>query len=140
MAFDHHLEFLRHKIMNIRNALCTLHHPAFHQPVQIIHPERIDSEGNILFRFERHSQDKLSLINKPFDVDFIFYRKGMPYYLKINAQATLDASDGNWSRYLVKAKIGKAEYAESRWLGKRTNFFSQMRTKIASLAASIFIW
>jgi hypothetical protein len=148
MKNDFNLAFLRNKIEETRTALCTFHHPAFPNQSYIIQSTGVDDDGCIAFNF----LDSLSTISrfdlKSFAVKFLYYKKGLGYYLNIEALANiimpynipdgerifLNTEDGT---IIIKAKILSAEYNEGKREFSHGRQFS-VKKKLAQIAAGLF--
>ena len=146
MKSGYNLEFLKTKIEKTGTALCTMHLPGLSSNSFIIHTTSVDRDGIIKFRLidslPKTTKEDLS----SFGLRLFYYKKGLGYYLNIEALATAshnnpekdnEEPDENW--LFVKAKILSAEYRENfQSTDNHTGFLHSLRKKINQVAAGIF--
>lgn len=147
MKTDYHLEFLRNKIEQTGTALCNLYLPGFTSTSYIIQTHSVDTEGNIRFSLIDSIPNTSRADLDSFPVRLFYYKKGLGYYLNVEAQASAthpasgDSEKTTDENMLtVKARILSAEYNECPRIGKNysRNIFDSFRKKVSQVAAGIF--
>lgn len=130
MVSDIPLDFLRDRIHEIRSALFANNsNEAFKLPTCIITALNIDSEGNLCFFIPRPEM-YIDEYDKEFPASLDFFRKGIPYFVKVFGQAHIVTDLGEVHAYmglpgtvdiaslakllLVKVKIEHTEYFEAK--------------------------
>lgn len=130
MVSDIPLDFLRDRIHEIRSALFANNsNEAFKLPTCIITALNIDSEGNLCF-FIHRPEMYIDEYDLEFPASLDFFRKGIPYFLKVFGVARIIRDPGEVQAYmglpdqvniaslakllLVKVKIERTEYFEAK--------------------------
>lgn len=145
MKKDYNLEFIKSKIQQTGTALCNLHLPGISDTSYIIHTNSVDDEGNINFSLADTFPNSIKQDLDSFGIRLFYYRKGLGYFMNIEAAATAtqslihDGTRGNEDEKVlsVKARILAAEYSESNKNYKTTGpgFMRSFRQKIMHMAA-----
>ena len=147
MKNDYNLEFLRNKIEQAGTALCSLYLPGCTDTSYIIHTESVDEDGHINFNLVDSLPNIASQYLKSFGIKLLYYKKGLGFYLNIQAAATaipvITNENSTVNKKLnVKPKILSAEYHEGvkdiKMQQQYHGFMHSFRKKISQVAAGIF--
>ncbi|GAC1423552.1 MAG: hypothetical protein NVS1B13_22520 [Flavisolibacter sp.] len=130
MVYNQQLNFLQGKIREIGTAIFfNLSESVLKLPTSLVHTLNVDDYGYVWF-FVKRPKQQLKEFENEFPVRLDFFRKGTSHFLQVSGKAWVvndpeqinsfsDAQEGNTqsefqSMVLVKVKIMKAEYYESK--------------------------
>lgn len=147
MDTNQQLTFLQERMEEIGSAIFyNLSDAVLKLPTSIISSVKVDDYGFVWFAVQKPSQ-KLTEFEQEFPVKMDFYKKGKGYFLQVTGKGFVvsDPEEMNgleeWvsehkknlksSAALVKVKIQKAEYYETRSLHK-TSWWQTARTSMAA--------
>lgn len=147
MDTNQQLTFLQERIEEIGSAIFyNLSDAVLKLPTSIVSSVKVDDYGFVWFAVQKPSQ-KLTEFEQEFPVKMDFYKKGKGYFLQVTGKGFVvsDPEEMNGleelvsehkgilkgSTALVKVKIQKAEYYETRSLHK-TSWWQTARTSMAA--------
>ncbi len=134
MDANHQLSFLQKRIEEIGSAIFyNLSESVLKLPTAVVSTLKVDEYGFVWFFVEKPRQ-QLSQFEQEFPVKLDFYKKGVGYFLQVSGQGFVVADPEEMNNYvdlpeevkglaggkmaLVKVKIQKADYYETRSLQK----------------------
>ena len=148
MTTDNHLNFLQHKIMELRSALFfSMSDAVLKLPTTIITALKVDELGQVWFFVNKPTQN-IQEFDREFPCRAEFFRKGIDGQVKISGRATImndpeelnclvDMDDDIKKKamnelVLVKVKIQNVDYFEPRKV-EENNWLQGIGTKIYSM-------
>ncbi|MBA2747034.1 MAG: pyridoxamine 5'-phosphate oxidase family protein [Flavisolibacter sp.] len=143
MSSNQQLIFLQEKIKEIGSAIFfNLSDSVLKIPTSVVHTIRLDDFGYVWFYMQKPRQD-IAAFEKEFPVKMDYFKKGSDFFLQVNGKAyvvsdpeeinTLELAEQQTALYdmmLVKVKILKAEYYETRT--GRISLFKQAISKFTT--------
>lgn len=144
MDANHQLSFLQHRIEEIGSAIFyNLSESVLKLPTSIVTTVKVDEFGFVWFMIQKPKQN-ISEFEKEFPVKLDYYRKGFGCFLQVTGQGFMvtDPEEMNHlvdlpeevkqsvndKMTLVKVKIQKADYYETRTMGNASWWQSAWHT------------
>jgi hypothetical protein len=143
MKKDYNLEFIKNKVRQTGTALCSLYVPGLQNTSYIVHTTNVDETGILSFELIDRFPENLRHEFECFGIRLFYYKKGLGYFMNIEALASATTSQKNDPEQdvlSVKAQIQSVEYNEGNYSfhQQKPGLLHAFRKKISQMAASLF--